>query len=83
MFPKYFIIGVFEMRGITIWRIVDGKEWSSFDQLVAYSQVVHHVQGKLWPLRLRWPVACRRTLLAKRLGSKTRGTRSSQAAPNA
>jgi predicted ester cyclase len=40
-----------EMRGITIWRIVDGKireEWSSFDQLVAYSQVVHHVQGKLW-----------------------------------
>ena len=40
-----------EMRGITIWRIVDGKirdEWSSFDELGAYSQVVHHVQGKLW-----------------------------------
>jgi len=39
------------MRGITIWRIVDGKireEWSSFDELGAYSQVVHHVQGKLW-----------------------------------
>lgn len=40
-----------EMRGITIWRIVDGEirdEWSSFDELGAYSQVVHHVQGKLW-----------------------------------
>ncbi len=40
-----------EMRGITIWRIVDGKirdEWSSFDELGAYSQVVHHVQGELW-----------------------------------
>jgi steroid delta-isomerase-like uncharacterized protein len=40
-----------EMRGITIWRIVDGKirdEWSNFDTLGAYSQVVHHVQGKLW-----------------------------------
>jgi len=40
-----------EMRGITIWRIVDGKipeEWSSFDELGAYSQVVHHVQAKLW-----------------------------------
>ena len=40
-----------EMRGITIWRIVDGKirdEWSSFDELGAYSQVVEHVQGKLW-----------------------------------
>ena len=40
-----------QMRGITIWRIVDGKirdEWSSFDELGAYSQVVHHVQGKLW-----------------------------------
>ena len=40
-----------QMRGITIWRIVDGKireEWSSFDELVAYSQVVRHVQAKLW-----------------------------------
>jgi len=40
-----------EMRGITIWRIVDGKirdEWSSFDELGAYSQVVRHVQDKLW-----------------------------------
>jgi hypothetical protein len=39
------------MRGITIWRIVDRKikdEWSSFDELGAYSQVVHHVQAKLW-----------------------------------
>jgi steroid delta-isomerase-like uncharacterized protein len=40
-----------EMRGITIWRIVDGKireEWSCFDELGAYTQLVHHVQGKLW-----------------------------------
>ena len=40
-----------QMRGINIWRIVDGKireEWSSFDELGAYSQVVRHVQGKLW-----------------------------------
>jgi SnoaL-like polyketide cyclase len=40
-----------EMRGITIWRIVDGKireEWSCFDELGAYSQLLHHVEGKLW-----------------------------------
>ena len=40
-----------EIRGITIWRIVDGKirdEWSCFDELGAYTQLVHHVQGKLW-----------------------------------
>ena len=40
-----------EIRGITIWRIVHGKirdEWTSFDELGAYSQVVRHVQGTLW-----------------------------------
>jgi len=40
-----------EMRGITIWRIFDGKirdEWSCFDELGAYTQLVHHLQGKLW-----------------------------------
>jgi len=40
-----------EVRGITIWRIVDGKirdEWTTFDALDGYSQVVRHVQGKLW-----------------------------------
>jgi steroid delta-isomerase-like uncharacterized protein len=40
-----------EMKGITIWRIVDSKiqdEWSSFDELNAYAQVVRHVQAKLW-----------------------------------
>jgi steroid delta-isomerase-like uncharacterized protein len=40
-----------EIRGITIWRIVDGKirdEWTTFDALDGYSQVVRHVQGKLW-----------------------------------
>jgi len=41
-----------EMRGITIWRIVDGKirdEWTSFDELGAWSQVVAHLK---WPLAL-------------------------------
>ena len=40
-----------EMKGITIWRIVDGKiqdEWTSFDELNAYGQVVLHVQAQLW-----------------------------------
>jgi predicted ester cyclase len=40
-----------DMRGITMWRIVEGKireEWSSFDELGAYAQMVRHVQGKLW-----------------------------------
>jgi steroid delta-isomerase-like uncharacterized protein len=40
-----------EIRGITIWRIVDGKirdEWSNFNELGAYFQIVQHVQGKLW-----------------------------------
>jgi steroid delta-isomerase-like uncharacterized protein len=39
-----------EMRGITIWRIVDGRitdEWTSFNQLGAYAQVVAHLR---WPL---------------------------------
>jgi predicted ester cyclase len=40
-----------EMKGITLWRIVDGRiqdEWSSFDELAAYAQLVHHLQAKLW-----------------------------------
>ncbi|MFI5336058.1 MAG: ester cyclase [Opitutales bacterium] len=39
-----------EMRGITVWRIVDGRirdEWSSFDEMGAYSQVIAHLK---WPL---------------------------------
>jgi steroid delta-isomerase-like uncharacterized protein len=39
-----------EMRGMTLWRIVDGKirdEWSEFDQLGAYSQAVAHVKWVL------------------------------------
>jgi len=38
------------MRGITIWRIVDGRirdEWSSFNELSAYMQVVRHLQWLL------------------------------------
>jgi predicted ester cyclase len=39
-----------EMRGITIWRIVDGRiteEWSSFNALGAYAQVVTHLRWQL------------------------------------
>ncbi|MGO8997521.1 MAG: ester cyclase [Polyangiaceae bacterium] len=38
------------MRGITVWRIVDGKireEWSAFNELGAYAQVIAHVKGML------------------------------------
>jgi steroid delta-isomerase-like uncharacterized protein len=40
-----------ELRGITVWRIVDGKireEWTSFDQLQAAEQFV---------TQLKWPLA--------------------------
>jgi steroid delta-isomerase-like uncharacterized protein len=40
-----------ELRGITVWRIVDGKiseEWTSFDELQAARQFV---------TQLRWPLA--------------------------
>jgi steroid delta-isomerase-like uncharacterized protein len=39
-----------EMRGMTIWRIVDGKihdEWTTFNELKALSQVVAHVRWQL------------------------------------
>jgi len=39
-----------ELRGITVWRIVDGKireEWTSFDQLQAARQFVTQLK---WPL---------------------------------
>jgi steroid delta-isomerase-like uncharacterized protein len=39
-----------ELRGITVWRIVDGKireEWTSFDQLQAAQQFVTQLK---WPL---------------------------------
>jgi hypothetical protein len=38
------------MRGITIWRIVDGRireEWTEFDELGAYGQVLGHVRWML------------------------------------
>jgi hypothetical protein len=38
------------MRGMTIWRIVDGKihdEWTTFNELKALSQVVAHVRWQL------------------------------------
>lgn len=39
-----------EMRGITIWRIVDGRitdEWTSYNELGAYAQVVAHLRWQL------------------------------------
>ena len=39
-----------EMRGITIWRVVDGKlhdEWTSFNELSAYLQLARHLQWLL------------------------------------
>ena len=38
------------MTGITIWRIVDGKitdEWSSFNEMGAYAQILAHVKWYL------------------------------------
>jgi hypothetical protein len=38
------------MTGITIWRILDGKitdEWSSFNEMGAYAQVIAHVKWYL------------------------------------
>jgi steroid delta-isomerase-like uncharacterized protein len=42
-----------EMRGMTVWRVVDGKlrdEWTSFDQLGPYLQVMEHVKWRLLAL---------------------------------
>jgi predicted ester cyclase len=39
-----------ELRGITVWRIVDGRiheEWTAFNDLGAYLQAVAHVKGYL------------------------------------
>jgi predicted ester cyclase len=36
-----------EVRGITVWRIVDGKirdEWSSFNELTGYLQILRHLR---------------------------------------
>jgi predicted ester cyclase len=36
-----------EMRGITVWRIVDGKirdEWTSFNELTGYMQILRHLR---------------------------------------
>jgi hypothetical protein len=38
------------MKGLTIWRIVDGKitdEWGSFNEMGAYAQVIAHVKWYL------------------------------------
>ena len=39
-----------EMRGLTIWRIMDGRitdEWTNFNELGAYAQVVAHLRWQL------------------------------------
>ena len=39
-----------EMRGLTLWRIVDGRitdEWNSFNELGAYAQVAAHLRWQL------------------------------------
>jgi len=44
-----------ELRGITIWRVVDGKlhdEWTSFNMLSAYLQVLRHLKWFLSGLLL-------------------------------
>ena len=44
-----------EVRGITVWRIVDGKireEWTSMDQLDAYLQVVTQLKWQLLGLSI-------------------------------
>lgn len=44
-----------DMRGITVWRIVDGKirdEWTSFNELTAYMQVLRHLRWFLFGLLL-------------------------------
>jgi predicted ester cyclase len=44
-----------EIRGITVWRIVDGKirdEWTSFNELTGYMQVLRHLRWFLLGLLL-------------------------------
>jgi len=45
----------FEVRGITVWRIVDGKihdEWTSFDQLFIVRQILAQLKWQLTALLL-------------------------------
>jgi steroid delta-isomerase-like uncharacterized protein len=40
-----------ELRGITVWRIVDGRireEWTTFNEMRAYMQVVDHLKWTLF-----------------------------------
>ena len=57
-----------ELRGMTIWRVVDGKlhdEWTSFNMLSAFLQVVRHLKWFLSGLLLA--VAAVVWLVARRL----------------
>jgi steroid delta-isomerase-like uncharacterized protein len=57
-----------ELRGMTIWRVVDGKlhdEWTSFNMLSAYLQVLRHLKWFLSGLLLA--VAALVWLISRRL----------------
>jgi steroid delta-isomerase-like uncharacterized protein len=65
-----------ELRGMTIWRVVDGKlhdEWTSFNVLSAYLQVLRHLSGLLLAVvALVWLIARRlrmRVVAASRSGA--------------
>ncbi|HUI31640.1 MAG TPA: ester cyclase [Candidatus Acidoferrales bacterium] len=48
-----------ELRGITVWRIVDGKireEWTSYDRLRIINQVVSHLKWLLIGVLLALPI---------------------------
>lgn len=67
-----------ELRGMTIWRVVDGKlhdEWTSFNVLSAYLQVLRHLKWFLSVLLLAvaalvWHIARR---LRKRVAASSSG----------
>jgi steroid delta-isomerase-like uncharacterized protein len=49
-----------EMRGITIWRVVNGKiqdEWTAFNDMAAYSQVIAQLKWTLFGILLAFVVA--------------------------
>jgi predicted ester cyclase len=61
-----------ELRGMTIWRVVDGKlhdEWTSFNALAAYLQVLRHLKWFLSGLLLA--VAALIWFIARRLGKRS------------
>ncbi len=67
-----------EVRGMTIWRVVNGRlqdEWSSFDELSGYLQVLRHLKWFFFGLLL--VVAAVVWLIARRLGKRVASASSS------